>query len=118
MSAIQWIATTKPQTRESKALSYLSAGWGGKRADVDRIGICDDGVVFTRPKSEVLIPWQELIQSKMQYGRGFLVLRPKAGTEPRGGPWVVDRAQGRAILSHARWIDPAYATRVIPEWLE
>jgi hypothetical protein len=87
------------------------------RAGVDRLGVSEKGVTFVRRGTDISIPWRELIPSKMQFGKGFLVLRTAAGTPSRGGPWVVDAAQGSAILLHPRWPDPDYANRVVPEWL-
>ena len=52
----------------------------------------------------------------MQYGKGFLVLRAVDGSPPRGGPWVVDAPQARAIMSHPNWPFPEYTKRVLPKW--
>jgi Zn/Cd-binding protein ZinT len=114
-ATIEWIETEKPQTGASRAGFFASFGAAGHRADVERVGISDSGVTFVKTGATTFVPWAKLEPSKMQYGRGFLIL--KASDGPRGGAWVVDGRQGRAIVTHRSWRFPDYSQRIIPKWL-
>lgn len=116
-SDVKWIPTNPMPTSASKVVVYASFTALGNRVDVDSIGVGALGVSFIRKGQSTTILWSDLVPSKMQYGRGFLVLKEKDGTQRRGGPWVVNAEQGRAIVSHPSWPDPTYAREVIPKWL-
>ncbi len=113
-SETRWISTSR--TRNGPSFSEAFAGLGAvpNRADVDRIGIAPEGVTFVRAGESVTVPWTELVPSKLQW-KGMLVLSTREGTPPRGGPWIVDAAQGKEILMDLRWSDPEYSRRV--KWL-
>jgi hypothetical protein len=104
-------------TARSKLVVYASFTAAGNRTDVESVGVSKQGVSFVRKGQTTMVPWGELAPSKMQYGRGYLVLKAKDGTPRRGGPWVVNAEQGRAILSNPSWPDPKYAREVVPLWL-
>ena len=117
-SGVKWIRTAHPPTPRSKLLVFASFAAAGNRADVESVGLSNLGVTFVRKGRATTIPWGEIVPSKWQYGRGYLVLKTKERTQARSGPWVVDAVQGRAILTHPGWTDPRYAHVVIPKWLE
>ncbi|MCI4345918.1 MAG: hypothetical protein L3K07_04110 [Thermoplasmata archaeon] len=112
-----WIRTAREPTRKDRILGFTTLFAAGNRVTVDRVGLSPQGVVFDTKGKTAFVSWAELVPSKMQYGQGYLILMAKEGTPPRGGAWVVDSAQGRAILSHPNWTDAAYARSVIPKWL-
>ncbi|MCI4364182.1 MAG: hypothetical protein L3K13_07810 [Thermoplasmata archaeon] len=114
---VRWIPTAKRPTLGSKVFAFATFQALGNRVDVDTVGVSDGGVTFVRKTRSTMIPWAELIPSKMQYGRGYIILMAKDGTAQRGGPWVVSAEQGLAILRHRNWTDPEWARVVTPKWL-
>ena len=116
-SEVRWIPTSGKPDLGQKVLVYASFTAAGNRVDVDCVGLSGTGVTFVRKGTSITIPWTELVPSRWQYGKGYLVLKAKGGTPQRGGPWVVNAEQGRAILTDTRWPDLGYSQRVIPMWL-
>ncbi len=116
-SEVRWIATSKIPTAGQKVLVYASFTALGNRVDVEAVGVSAAGVAFVRKGNATTIPWTELVPSRLQYEKGYLVLKAKTGTPARGGPWVVNSEQGRAILTEPHWPDPTYARKVITDWL-
>lgn len=113
----QWLESTPRRRPVDRLVSIATFGFAGNRVSVDRVGISTEGVTFVFGGKSVMIPWPELVPSKMQLGRGYVVVKAKEGTPPLGGAWAVDRAQGRAILTHPNWGFPGYSRAVIPKWL-
>jgi hypothetical protein len=113
----QWVEATRRSTTGDHLLASLTFDLAGNRVNVDRIGLDDSGLIIEYRGHSVVLPWAEVEPSKWQIGRGFVVLKAREGTPPRGGAWVLDRAMGRAVLEDDLWPFPDYARRVIPRWL-
>jgi hypothetical protein len=113
----RWLESTPPRRSIDRLISLATFGLAGNRVTVEKVRIATTGVTFVFGGRSEMVPWQELVPSKWQLGKGYVVLKTKDGTPPRGGAWAVDRMQAMAILTHPNWGFPEYSRSVIPKWL-